>query len=83
MKRLELAAGEKQPAKPSRPRKPLAERLWSKVAIGADDQCWPWIGKSRAGRGGKYGLILNDDPDGPTLIPCTSGVAAAHAERAR
>lgn len=30
------------------------ERFWSRVAIGPDDQCWPWKG---AVDGGGYGTI--------------------------
>lgn len=33
--------------------KPIAERLWSRVQIGAPDECWPWTGarQKRTGHG--------------------------------
>ena len=33
---------------------PIAERFWSKVAIGAPDECWPW---TAARIGNRYGVI--------------------------
>jgi hypothetical protein len=36
---------------------PIADRLWSQVAVGDPDECWPWIGKAeKAG----YGAIRLD-----------------------
>lgn len=36
-------------------RVPLAERLWSRVQIGAPDECWPWLGAMNKQTG--YGAI--------------------------
>lgn len=30
-------------------RRPLAERLWEKVAIGGPDECWPWLASVDSG----------------------------------
>ena len=37
--------------KPKRQPRPLAERLWSRVAIGAPDECWEWGGFRKDGYG--------------------------------
>lgn len=38
-------------------RSPIAERLWTKIAVGTWDECWPWMaGKNSTG----YGIILVD-----------------------
>lgn len=38
----------------TRPIKPLADRLWSRVNVGAPNTCWVWLG---ATVGGTYGVI--------------------------
>lgn len=37
--------------------KPIADRFWSKVRVGATDECWPWLGA--IGSGG-YGMFRRD-----------------------
>jgi hypothetical protein len=42
---------------PPRRRRPIAERFWEKVAVGALSDCWPWLG----GACGGYGRIWDTD----------------------
>jgi hypothetical protein len=35
------------------------DRLWSKVAVGAPDECWPWLAKSKTKKG--YGVMRGQD----------------------
>jgi hypothetical protein len=58
-------------------RNSLAQRYWSKVDIGAPDECWPWTGASSQGRNNRigYGCIRID---GRTLKAHRVGWELAH-----
>lgn len=49
-----------------RPRRPLADRLWSKVDVREPDECWPWLG-SRISTGVGYGQVGAGGGDGKNL----------------
>lgn len=46
-----------------------AARFWSKVDVGENDQCWPWLGAKGRGRNGAYGNFR---------IPGTRRCVSAH-----
>lgn len=43
--------------RPYKPRKPLAERFWSKVDKEDSDGCWLWVGGYSGGKNGRYGCF--------------------------
>lgn len=46
-------------------KRPLAERVWEKIKIGAKDECWPWLGtKNKDG----YGSVGAGAPSRKTML---------------
>ena len=44
--------------------RPLADRLWEKVAVGGLDECWPFMGSRNEKGYGRISMGLDQSPEG-------------------